>query len=135
MEVQDPAGFWRRFGALLIDMVVGGIIGFLVGPIFEDETLSRITIWIYVMAYYVLVPVYWDGYTIGKRIAGVRIVRFDGGKLGFKNTFLRMPVTQVLYTISLLTLYIVTIFMIVFRRDKRAIHDFVAGTYVTTQAP
>jgi uncharacterized RDD family membrane protein YckC len=135
MEVQDPAGFWRRFGALLIDMVVGGIIGFLVGPIFEDETSSRITIWIYVMAYYVLVPVYWDGYTIGKRIAGVRIVRFDGGKLGFKNTFLRMPVTQVLYTISLLTLYIVTIFMIVFRRDKRAIHDFVAGTYVTTQAP
>lgn len=135
MELQHPAGFWRRLGAVIIDAGVGAIIGFFIGPIFEDENLSRIAIWLYVMAYYILVPYYWNGYTVGKRVTGVRIVRVDGGKLGFKNTILRMPVTQILYTISLLTLYIVTIIMIVLRKDKRAIHDFIAGTYVTTENP
>jgi uncharacterized RDD family membrane protein YckC len=135
MELHQPAGFWRRFGAVIIDAGVGAVIGFFIGPIFDDETLSRIAIWLYVMAYYILVPYYWNGYTVGKRVMGVRIVRIDGAKLGFKNTILRMPVTQILYTISFLTLYLVTVFMIIFRKDKRAIHDFVAGTYVTTEKP
>jgi uncharacterized RDD family membrane protein YckC len=135
MKIQEPAGFWRRLGAVIIDAAVGAIIGLIIGPIFDDENLSRIAIWLYVMAYYILVPYYWNGYTVGKRVAGVRIVRVDGGKLGFKNTLLRMPVTQILYTISFLTLYLVTVFMIIFRKDKRAIHDFVAGTYVTTEKP
>jgi uncharacterized RDD family membrane protein YckC len=135
MDLQKPAGFWRRLGAVVIDAGVGAVIGFFIGPIFEDENLSRIAIWLYVMAYYILVPVYWNGYTVGKRVTGARIVCVDGEKLGFKNTILRMPVAQVLYTISFLTLYIVTIFMIIFRNDKRAVHDFIAGTYVTTEKP
>jgi uncharacterized RDD family membrane protein YckC len=135
MKIQEPAGFWRRLGAVIIDAAVGAIIGLIIGPIFDDDNLSRIAIWLYVMAYYILVPYYWNGYTVGKRVAGVRIVRVDGGKLGFKNTILRMPVTQILYTISFLSLYIITVFMIIFRKDKRAIHDFVAGTYVTTEKP
>jgi uncharacterized RDD family membrane protein YckC len=135
MKIQEPAGFWRRLGAVIIDAAVGAIIGLIIGPIFDDDNLSRIAIWLYVMAYYILVPYFWNGYTVGKRVAGVRIVRVDGGKLGFKNTILRMPVTQILYTISFLSLYIITVFMIIFRKDKRAIHDFVAGTYVTTEKP
>jgi uncharacterized RDD family membrane protein YckC len=84
---------------------------------------------------FLLVPIYWSGYTIGKRIMGIRIVKVNGEKLGFGAMFLRAIVASLVYVVTLGIALIVSAVMVGVRQDKRAIHDFIAGTYVTTEKP
>jgi uncharacterized RDD family membrane protein YckC len=44
-------------------------------------------------------------------------------------------VAAIVYGITLGIAVIVSAFMIGLRKDKRAIHDFIAGTYVTYEKP
>ncbi|GMB07813.1 RDD family protein [Thermolongibacillus altinsuensis] len=133
--VSNPAGFWRRLAANLLDGLIVGvplaiISYFITGSMEGDPITSLIN-----LAYFLLVPIYWSGYTIGKRIMGVRIVKVNGEKLGFGAMFLRTIVASLVYVVTLGIALIVSAIMVGVRRDKRAIHDFIAGTYVTTERP
>jgi uncharacterized RDD family membrane protein YckC len=133
--VSNPAGFWRRLAANLLDGLIVGvpltvISYFITGSMEGDPITSLIN-----LAYFLLVPIYWSGYTIGKRIMGVRIVKVNGEKLGFGAMFLRTIVASLVYVVTLGIALIVSAIMVGVRQDKRAIHDFIAGTYVTTERP
>jgi uncharacterized RDD family membrane protein YckC len=133
--VSNPAGFWRRLAANLLDGLIVGvplaiISYFITGSMEGDPITSLIN-----LAYFLLVPIYWSGYTIGKRIMGVRIVKVNGEKLGFGAMFLRTIVASLVYVVTLGIALIVSSIMVGVRQDKRAIHDFIAGTYVTTERP
>lgn len=129
----NPAGFWIRLGAVILDglllMVVFGIVSqFLYNQFFVEE-FSLIDI--LDTLYYLLLPIFWYGYTVGKRAVGIRIARVDGEKVGLGTMILRDLVAGLVYIITLGIGIIVSAFMVGIREDKRSIHDFIAGTYVT----
>lgn len=138
MEVTYPAGFRNRFLASVLDFfiifLVTGIISYFLYGVFYDGENSYPTD-ILGLFYTMLLPVLWSGYTLGRRMAGNRIVRIDGRKVGIGTMILRVILAGVAYALTLGIGLIVSAFMIGVREDKRAIHDFIAQTYVTTNPP
>ncbi|MBT2692545.1 RDD family protein [Bacillus sp. ISL-55] len=130
-----PAGFWVRLGAAILDGLIIGvplaIISYLITGNAEDNAFTSLVN----LLYSVLVPVVWSGYTVGKKIVGVRIAKVNGEKLGFGTMLLRTLVGGLVYVLTLGLAAIVSAFMVGMRHDKRAIHDFIAGTYVTYEKP
>ncbi|WP_077617519.1 RDD family protein [Bacillus sinesaloumensis] len=132
----NPAGFWVRLGATLIDGFVVLFVTFLLSlifnfPINDDSWQSGLIEFLYALT----LPVLWYGYTVGKKVCGIRIARIDGEKLHIGNMILRIVVAGLLYALTLGVGFIVSVVMVGVREDKRAIHDFVAGTYVTYNPP
>lgn len=85
--------------------------------------------------YYLLLPIFWYGYTVGKKALGIRIARVDGEKLGFGTMFMREVVANLVYVLTFGIGIIISAFMVGIRNDKRSIHDLIAGTYVTYDDP
>lgn len=110
----NPAGFWIRFVARMIDgvlllMVVAvlPLLGALVSVAYEIFFHWR-----------------W-GQTLGKMAMRVRVVTMAGGPLSVGESVLRWFGTLV-STFLLCIGYL----MAAFRADKRALHDLIAGTRV-----
>jgi len=126
------AGFWIRFGAGLLDGIIVGIPILIISLILFDGEAARDNFTnIISILYSLLVPVFWKGYTIGKRICGIRITKVsDGSPPTIGTMLLRNIVAGLVYAITLGIGLIVSAFMVGLREDKRAIHDFIAGTEV-----
>ncbi|MDQ0252649.1 putative RDD family membrane protein YckC [Evansella vedderi] len=136
MEAQNSAGFWVRLGAAILDGIfislVLGVISLIVyGQIFVDASPLDLL----ALLYYLILPVVWYGYTLGKRALGIRIARIDGEKVTIGTMLLRDIVGGLVYAVTLGIGLIVSAFMVGLREDNRAIHDFIAGTYVTYDPP
>lgn len=131
--MEKRAGFWIRLGARVIDLIVIGIIIFLFIAIFSLDTQSRAvqsSEGLFTLLYYVLLPVIWTGYTIGKRALGIRIINEDGSDVSLIQMIIRDFLTPILYGITLGLLAVVSAIMIGVREDKKAIHDIFAKTKV-----
>ncbi|MFO7981965.1 MAG: RDD family protein [Desulfuromonadales bacterium] len=77
---------------------------------------------------YFVVPTGRSGQTLGKRVCGIRVIRSEGerGSIGFWRALLREIIGKWLSTLFFCIGYL----MAAFHRQKRALHDLVAGTYV-----
>ena len=132
----NPVGFWRRLGASLLDGLIIGLPLALISYLITGDTEGNIVTNLISTLYSLLVPVFWYGYTVGKRIVGVRIARVDGERVGVGTMLLRVLVGMMLiYGITFGIAALVSLVMVCVRKDKRAIHDLVAGTYVTSNQP
>lgn len=132
----NPVGFWRRLGASLLDGLIVGVPLVLLTYLITGNTEDNLVANLLSTLYSLLVPVFWYGYTVGKRIVGVRIARVDGEPVGIGTMLLRVIVGMTLvYGITLGIAAIVSAIMVGVREDKRAIHDLIAGTYVTSNQP
>ncbi|TVX95322.1 RDD family protein [Cohnella terricola] len=125
------AGFWIRLGAILLDGLIIGlpvalILMLITGNGFGEERISNFLS----MLYSILVPVIWGGYTVGKKICGIRIVKLDGEPPGIGTMLMRHFVGGLVYGITCGIAVIVSAFMVGLREDKRSIHDLIAGTEV-----
>ncbi|MUT65136.1 RDD family protein [Paenibacillus sp. NEAU-GSW1] len=124
------AGFWIRLGAGLLDgLIVGlplGLLSIVITNAFGKDHLTDLLSFLYAL----LVPVVWKGYTIGKKICGVRIAKLDGSPPTILTMLLRNVVGGLVYAATLGIAVVVSAFMVGLREDKRAIHDFIAGTEV-----
>jgi uncharacterized RDD family membrane protein YckC len=133
--VIQPAGFWIRVLASILDTVIVMVpltlISYLITGGWEGDIFTSILS----LLYYLILPVIWFGYTVGKRMVGIRIAKVNGEKVGFGTMLMRVIVASLVYGITLGIGVIVSAFMIGLRNDKRSIHDFIAGTYVTYQKP
>lgn len=131
----NPAGFWIRLGANLLDALLIGVplsvISYLITGNLEGDLFTNTVSFLY----FLIVPVFWQGYTVGKRIVGIRIAKVNGEKLGIGAMLLRTLVASIIYIITLGIGIIVSAFMVALRKDKRSIHDLIAGTYVTHEKP
>lgn len=138
MNITNPAGFTNRFIAGIVDAIIlvlftGTLTYFLYGVFFDnDHSYLTDSIGFF---YHLLLPVFWSGYTIGRRIVGNRIVRIDGKKVGIGTMVLRDVVGGAFYLLTFGIGLIVSACMVGLREDKRAIHDFIARTYVTIEPP
>lgn len=126
------AGFWIRLAASVLDSLIISIplviiAGVLTGNFDADEPIAKLLS----ALYSILLPVYWYGRTIGKRICGIRIRQYDTHEPPKIGTMLmRVVVAGLVYVLTLGIGVIVSAFMVGMREDRRAIHDFVAGTEV-----
>jgi uncharacterized RDD family membrane protein YckC len=132
----QPAGFGVRFVANVVDWLVINLpliilIGLITGEFSAENTIVSSITFFYVL----ITPVLWKGYVVGKRIAGIRIVKKDGSNVHIGNMLMRTIVAGLVYGLTLGIGIIVSAFMVGLRADKRAIHDFIAGTYVTHAKP
>ncbi|MDQ0352041.1 putative RDD family membrane protein YckC [Alkalibacillus filiformis] len=136
-QLDSPAGFWIRLIALLVDGIVLMItVGIMTSIVYGQFFMERETIFEFIEPiYFVILPILWTGYTLGKRAMGIRIAKIDGTKLGLGAMLLREIVGGLIYVLTFGIGVIVSIFMVVFREDKRSIHDLIAKTYVTYNEP
>jgi uncharacterized RDD family membrane protein YckC len=131
-----PAGFWIRAVALAIDLVVFVLVQFsfeamataMLGPGADGggaQSPATLLFTLLFTAVYTTVLHTVTGQTIGKSLVGVRVLGTDGAPLTLGAAFLR----YLAYFISLIPLgfgYLVA----ALRRDKRALHDLIAGSRV-----
>lgn len=131
------AGFWMRFWAFLIDLIVIGSLNMILLSPFKlsDEPYVLIgTLTLYgllssiVFYFYFLFMTKYFSQTIGKMILGVRVVRKDGERLQWGDLLFREIVGRFIHTVFgiLNLLYIV----IGFTMEKEGIHDMLARTRV-----
>ncbi|TLS35724.1 RDD family protein [Pseudalkalibacillus caeni] len=138
MNVERPAGFWIRLAALILDGLIIGVPLSIIGYMFTGDVQTSNDNWVInliSLLYTLLVPVFWYGYTVGKRVCGIRIVKTSGENVGLGSMLLRYIVGYLVYVFTLGIGILVSAIMVGVRKDKRAIHDFIGGTYVTYQKP
>jgi len=135
--MDQTVGFSKRFGASLLDaLIVFFPIGLIAIFLFEvDTSTNRFMPNLIQSIYMIIVPVFWYGYVVGKRVMGIRVVKKDGSDVGIGTMLMRVIVSGIVYALTLGIGYLVSAFMVVLRKDNRAIHDFIAGTYVTEADP
>lgn len=104
------AGIGRRLGALLIDWLLCEIIAVAA---FGTQYL---TIAVFAAEVWILTSL--TGFTIGKRLLGIRVVRIDGRPVGFIWAFVRT------------LLFLCVIPPLVYDRDLRGLHDKASNTIV-----
>ncbi|WP_237087898.1 RDD family protein [Paenibacillus crassostreae] len=131
-KFMESAGFWIRIGATLLDAIIVSIpLAFFSLIITGGENNEELVTDILSFLYSLLLPVVWGGYTIGKRICGIKIRRVDDhSSPGIVTMLLRNLVAGVIYGLTFGIGVIISALMVGLREDKRSIHDFIAGTEV-----
>lgn len=130
----EYAGFWIRFGAAIVDGLIMLSLAYLIfNPIRRSIGVGETELsWVdgfeslVSIAYYVLLTTAF-GQTLGKMLFGIRVVPQDGSgknKLGW--ILLRETLGKLCSAIILCIGYI----MAGFDKQKRALHDRMASTYV-----
>jgi uncharacterized RDD family membrane protein YckC len=137
-----PAGFWIRFVAFVVDVLVIMVAQFLLGviagrrwgadidrsPTFQSGVLFFTVVFAiaYPMVLHALV-----GQTVGKLLVGARVVGTDGQPVPFGAALLR----AVVHWLTIPFLLGVGHVMAGLRKDKRALHDLIAGSRVDRLPP
>ena len=145
MADQELAGRWQRLGGALLDGIIFLVIElpvmFMFG-VFDQITSGRgmtlgQTVGFFVFHLIVFAAVNgWllanRGQTVGKKVAGTRIVDLNGGLRPFSVVFfVRYALIGAIANIPIAgSLFSLLDALFVFRKDKRCIHDLMAGTRV-----
>ena len=106
------AGFWKRLGAALIDMIVWVPVAYIVFKLQGISLSTAITATIFQGFFYSIYSVYFNlkyGGTLGKLAVGIRITMPDGRNIGAREALLRSSV-DIVYglIISICYVYAVT---------------------------
>ncbi len=157
------AGFWVRFGAVILDLVVLGIplrLVLLIPVLFGSEAgevtgfdlsytdaqgetvTARNSLSVADLAQLVLLAVItvllwvnWDGRTPGKKMLRIRIVSYpDFSPFSYRTASIR-TLASLLGVFTLGLGYMAQAVMIAAREDKRGYHDIIAGTCVVHDRP
>ncbi len=117
------AGFWIRFTAYIIDAIILLIVG-VVLAIAAGGTTGAVLQFVVGILYTVG---FWtaQGATPGKMAVGIEITTVDGEPIDFGPALLR----YIGYLASAIIL-LIGFLMIAFTREKRGLHDYIAGTVV-----
>lgn len=110
---RSVAGMGRRVLALLIDWLIAMVIA---RAFFGHSDVAVITLFIFGAMVWVLTAL--TGFTIGKRVCGVRVARLDGRPVGF------------LWGLVRTVLLLCVLPPLVTDRDLRGLHDRAANTIV-----
>ncbi len=132
---RKPAGFWVRFWAYLIDLlVVGGLTSILAKPAFAligMETTGipwyapyAIVSGVIFYGYFVLMTKFL-GQTVGKMIMGIRVISLKSDSLSIGTLLFREWIGRFI-SVTILPLY----WIVGFTPLKQGIHDFIADTTV-----
>jgi uncharacterized RDD family membrane protein YckC len=153
------AKFWTRVWALLIDSLVLGVIGFLLGLTVQDFLVS---IGNYGLLFGLVITAIYQticnskigkGQTLGKRAMNIQVVDINGDTIDVSKSFLRALIlcfpfftanltipgftdisfVNIIKTIVLASIVIGVVVIYIFNKQTRqSLHDLLVGTYVAT---
>ena len=115
------AGYGRRLVALMADWLIALLIAQILSAAFHwaPGTRSIVTLAVFGVLAWLLSAIF--GTTAGKRLAGIRLARLDGGPVGFLWSFERA------------VLLVLLIPAVLWDRDHRGLHDRAADTVVVVR--
>jgi uncharacterized RDD family membrane protein YckC len=133
------AGIVTRFGGFIVDLVTIVVTFALAGQVvewvlstmrgrqfsFSNDRVESIVLLVAWVLLYCIYPLAVAGRTFGMAVVGIRVTRADGTDLNGWHAALRtivFPLSFLVFGIGFL--------MILVTRDRRALHDFVAGSAV-----
>lgn len=135
------AGFWVRFWAYMIDLIViASIGGLVVKPIFRLAGLAinnppfilfspyKLTMLFVALLYFLLMTKYLKQ-TVGKMICGIQVMAKNERPLTWSALVFREVIGRFISKVLLLP-YLLVVFM----PKKEALHDLFADTYVVHEA-
>lgn len=132
-ESKNLSLFFKRLSAYIIDNVVifisAQIIFFVFSfiTILNDNAIANFTLILWSVYYVYMLGKY--GWTFGKKILGLKVVKEDNTPIDYKTAIYRFFATA----LSTLTL-LLGFFMILFNKKGLALHDKIAGTVVLDNA-
>jgi uncharacterized RDD family membrane protein YckC len=155
VEPARIAGFWRRLLGFLIDCLILGIVGLVIGSIFFD-TFAALGGWgklvgfTIALAYFgILNSSIGGGQTFGKRLVNIKVVNREGGPISIHRSLVRYVILGTPYFLNgvmisafallLLPFISVVIFGGIFailylyifnRRTRQSLHDLATDTLV-----
>lgn len=136
------AGFWVRFAAMVVDTVIFQTIFIIlviilvvfVPSVIENELIKNVIIGVYGLCfflYYVLTQSGAHQATIGKRLAGLRVVRStDMSRISIGRSIGRELAKIISYA-----MFMIGFIMAGFTTKKQGLHDMMAGTVVVKERP
>jgi uncharacterized RDD family membrane protein YckC len=130
-----PAGFWIRFWAYLVDLIViGSVNRIVIYPLFGLMGLNNsdsfmfspvsIATTIIFFAYFVLMTKYLEQ-TLGKMIFGIKVVSLKGDRLNWGTILFRELIGRYISKIIWIAYVVVA-----FTPKKQGLHDIFADTQV-----
>lgn len=152
--------FWIRIGALVIDSIILGVIGIILGLTIQDFLIGigsygiLIGLAIAVLYFTICNSKLVNGQTPGKKAMGIQVIDKAGNTLSVQRSFLRalilcvpyflinveLPGAQVgsdlfyLKIISCLSLMLGVIVIYIFNKGNRqSLHDLITGSYVVSE--
>ena len=164
---EEPArlisGFWRRVAAFLLDSIILGIVGFVVGTMFFDffmqlggwgRVFGSLIALLYLGIFNSSLA---HGQTVGKRVLKIRVVDKDGRTISPMRSFARFmilgppfflngvlipsnilmnPFVAVILALIVFFMGGAIIYLYIFnRRTRQSLHDLVVGSYVIKVTP
>ncbi|MDQ0255021.1 putative RDD family membrane protein YckC [Evansella vedderi] len=137
-EKRVPAGFWMRFWAYIIDLIiVASINGILLTPFLLWTNMGELTLGVYSLGafvstiisfgYFVLTTKRWNQ-TLGKRIMGIKVCSDKKVGLSWQDVLMREVVGRYIHQSLVITnaLYII----VPFHPRKKGLHDILGDTHV-----
>jgi uncharacterized RDD family membrane protein YckC len=129
----QPAGFWLRLVALVVDsalmMILLGVL--MINAVGVSEDLVAPAYWLWVLLSFLYWPVLESSArrgTVGKMMLGLVVADIDGGKLPFLRSLLR----NLAKIISAIPFYI-GFLLAAFTARKQALHDLITKSVVLRQ--
>jgi signal peptidase I len=139
-----PAGFFLRLAARLADYGVISLLILLVVVVAAlMESYGLVGGWIWALVPLSLAPIFLlyftlptarSGQTWGKKLAGIRVENSREGLLPAGFVLLRTSLDLVFVILQNYLLGLIDPLLVSFTRDKRAIHDFAAGSFVQVRS-
>jgi uncharacterized RDD family membrane protein YckC len=151
------SNFWTRIGAFMIDLIILGIFGFILGFIFKNFFISlgenaKLIGWFITLAYFsFLNSNYHNGQTFGKKIMNIQVTDIKGHFISLKTSFIRALIltspfclngykiqgVSALSAVTIIQALLIfglgsgiIIFYIFNKGTRQSIHDIIAKTYV-----
>ncbi len=121
----ELADVGTRFIALIIDSILLGIIGGVIGVILGRADTGGIFGFIIGVLYQWYFLTQQNGQTPGKKLVGIRVIKVNGEPLQFTDVLLR----YVGYFLNTLIIFLGWIWAL-FDSNRQGWHDKLAGTYV-----
>ena len=128
------AGFWRRAGANLLDSLILGVVGAILGVLLVGDdpdaiagTMYLVT-WLGGWLYFALCHSSGAQASPGKRALGIKVTTLDGRRIGFGRAtgrYFAMILSGLILGIGYL--------MAGFTQRRQALHDMIAGTLVVSR--
>ncbi len=156
------AGFWRRLIAFLIDGLLLGLVGLIIG-IFLFDFLAQLGGWGRLVGFCIALGYFGllnsfigKGQTLGKRIMKIEVVGREGSNISVGRSFIRYMIFAVPFFLNGLIIspsitqsaigYVIgfiifafggsIIYLYIFnRRTRQSLHDLVVGTFVVRTDP
>lgn len=152
--------FWVRIWAFLIDSLILGVFGYILGLIFSNFFISlgesaKLVGWIISLAYFsILNSNIHQGQTFGKKWMNIQVVDITGNPVSLKTSFIRALVYTTpfflngfkipgLHTFSIVTIMQgviiftggigIIVFYIFNKETRQSLHDIIAKTYVVQE--